>query len=153
MVLPMTTLRNEITIAATVESVHDVIADVGALASYDPTVMSSEVTSAVPTGVGASRKVSMADGRHWFTERMTTCEPAGSIAFELTECNFPIKALRHSYDFESEAGQTKVTQVMEYEVKYGMFGKAMDAIALRRQFDAGVKKFLLGLKHHVEQAR
>lgn len=147
----MTTLSNGITIAASEQKVWTILADVGGLNEYDPTVASAEVTSASSTGVGASRKVNMADGRHWFKERLTVCEPSGPLAFELTECNFPIKALRHSYAFEPDDGQTRVTQVMEYEVKYGPIGRLMDKLMLRRQFDAGVKKFLAGLKQHTEQ--
>jgi len=147
----MTTLRNAITIAASEEKVWEILADVGALDAYDPTVESAEVTSGTSTGVGASRKVNMVDGRHWFKEELTVCEPAGPLAFELTECNFPIKALRHSYAFEPGDGQTEVTQVMEYEVKYGALGKLMDRLVLRRQFDAGVTKFLAGLKQYAEQ--
>jgi ribosome-associated toxin RatA of RatAB toxin-antitoxin module len=145
------TLHNEISIEAPPAAVIATLADVGALADYDPTVAGVEVTSARPTGVGASRKVTMADGRHWFEERMTVCEPAGPLAFELTACNFPIKALRHSYAVESADGSTTVAQEMTYTVKFGPAGVLLDRLALRRGFDAGVKEFLAGLKGHLER--
>jgi ribosome-associated toxin RatA of RatAB toxin-antitoxin module len=147
----MTTLKNEISIEASRERIWTILADLAALHEYDPAVERSEVTSANPSGVGASRRVEMADGRHWFEESLVACEPSESLAFELTECNFPIKALSHRYGFESDGERTKVTQVMEYEVKYGLLGRALDRLVLRRQSDRGVKKFFDGLKRYAEQ--
>ena len=40
---------------------------------------------------------------------------------------------------------------MEYEVKFGLLGKLMDTLMIRKQFGAGVKIFLNGLKIGVEQ--
>jgi len=146
----MTTLENEITIAAPREKVWAILTDLGALDAYDPTVANAEVTSAQLSGVGASRKVDMADGRHWFSEEMTLCEPTERLAFELTACNFPISSLRHSYEVESVGEGTRVSQRMEYTVKYGPLGVLMDKLVLRRQSDAGIKKFFAGLKEHAE---
>jgi hypothetical protein len=149
----VTTLHNEIAIDASPADVVATLADVGALADYDPTVASAEVTSEQRAGVGAARKVTMADGRHWFEETMTVCEPGGPLAFELTACNFPIRSLRHSYTVASIDGQTTVAQEMTYTVKYGPLGMLLDRLALRRGFDAGVKQFLSGLQSHLESPR
>ncbi|MFN0176713.1 MAG: hypothetical protein ACKVU0_18875 [Saprospiraceae bacterium] len=39
---------------------------------------------------------------------------------------------------------------MEYEVKFGFFGKTIDALMILRQFDHGIKVFLAGLKTNLE---
>ena len=39
---------------------------------------------------------------------------------------------------------------MHYTVKYGWFGKLLDALMIRRQSDDGIKKFLAGLKTYIE---
>jgi hypothetical protein len=39
---------------------------------------------------------------------------------------------------------------MEYTVKYGLLGKILDALMIRRQSDGGVKKFFAGLKAYAE---
>ena len=93
----------------------------------------------------------MKDGKHWFDERVTTFEPASALAFELTACNFPIKKLSHSYSLAEDAERTTVTQVMTYTPRFGLAGKLLDAIAIRRNSDAGVKKFFNGLKAHAER--
>jgi len=147
----MTTLRNEITINAPLEKIWSILASLGELDKYDPTVQKSAVTSQNASGLGSSRKVDMKDGKHWFKEKTTMCKPNEALAFELTECNFPINGLRHSYSFERTGDQTKVVQIMEYEVKYGFLGRIMDALMLRRQTDAGIKKFFRGLKEYAER--
>src|SRR5262249_13810884 len=44
-------------------------------------------------------------------------------------------------------------QRMEYELKLGPVGKLMDAIMVRKKWDAGIKGFFAGLKHYVETGR
>jgi len=40
---------------------------------------------------------------------------------------------------------------MEYTVKFGVLGKLMDVLMMRKQSDAGIKKFFAGLKTYVEK--
>ena len=39
---------------------------------------------------------------------------------------------------------------MEYTVKSGVLGKLLDALMIRKQSDAGIKKFFVGLKSYTE---
>lgn len=146
----VTTLRNEVAVNAPLERVWATLTNLSRLADYDPTVASSELTTSEPTGVGAARTVTMRDGKHWFKERVCTFEPRVALAFELTSCNFPIRSLSHSYSFSESNGTTTVTQVMTYEPKFGLLGKTIDRVAMKRQSDRGIKKFFAGLKDHVE---
>ena len=147
----MTKLHHEIIINAPIEKIWKILANVGELDNYDPTVLKSTVTSPSAEGIGTSRKVDMKDGKHWFKEKMTVCKPNEALAYQLTDCNFPIEGLEHSYSFERIGNQTKVSQEMEYEVKYGFLGKVMDKIIIRKQTDSGIKKFLGGLKAYAER--
>jgi ligand-binding SRPBCC domain-containing protein len=143
----MTTLTNSISIDAPVDRVWSILANLTELADYDPTVGAVEETSA------SSRRVTMRDGKHWFEERLAASEPNTSLEYELTACNFPIARLSHRYSFAARDGHTTVTQVMDYAPKLGPLGRLMDAALLRKNFDAGVKAFLDGLKEHVERDR
>lgn len=149
----MTKLTNEITINAPVEKIWQVLTSVGELDKYDPTVKTSTQTSSIGSGLGASRKVDMLDGKNWFEEKTTVCKPNEALTFELTACSFPIKGLKHSYSFQKMGNQTKVTQVMEYEVKWGLLGKLLDKMMILKQSDNGIKKFFGGLKAYVEKVR
>lgn len=146
----MATIHNEITVNASVDKIWTILAHPELLDQYDPTVKKSTLISDERTGIGAKRKVLMLDGKNWFDEKITTFEPNKALTYQLTDCSFPIKGLKHSYTFVTQGSQTKVKQVMEYTVKFGVFGKLLDALMIRKQSDAGIKKFFIGLKSFVE---
>jgi ligand-binding SRPBCC domain-containing protein len=146
----MATLHNEITVNATMEKVWSLLANPELLEQYDPTVKKSTLLSEIKKGTGAKRKVFMADGKNWFEEKVTSCKPNEILSYQLTDCTFPIKSLTHTYTFEQSGNQTKVKQVMHYRVKFGLLGKLLDGLMIRRQSDAGVKKFFAGFKSYAE---
>ncbi len=147
----MTTLQNEITINASVEKLWEILADASILDQYDPTVKKCTLISSNKSGIDAKRKVDMLDGKNWFEEKITVFEPYKALSFQLTDCSFPIKGLKHSYSFEKVGTQTKVKQLMEYTVKFGLLGKLLDSIMIRKQSDQGIKKFFAGLKQYAEK--
>ena len=146
----MATIHNEITVSVSSDKVWHLLTDLELLDKYDPTVKKSTLLSTEKTGIGAKRKVLMLDGKNWFDEKVIVFKPTEALTYQLTECSFPIKSLTHSYSFEKIGNQTKVKQVMEYTVKFGLLGKMLDAMMIRKQSDRGVKKFLVGLKAYVE---
>ncbi len=147
----MGTIKNEITINATLEGIWSHLTDLELLDKYDPTVKRSTLISSEKTGMGAKRKVEMLDGKNWFEEKITVFEPNKALTYQLTDCSFPMKDLKHSYTFEKIGDQTKVKQIMEYTVKFGLLGKLLDALMIRKQSDAGIKKFFTGLKQYAEK--
>lgn len=92
----------------------------------------------------------MLDGKNWFDEKITVFNPNEDLTYQLTDCTFPMKDLKHSYSFEKIGNQTKVKQVMQYTVKFGLLGKLLDSLMIRKQSDAGIKKFFAGLKNFAE---
>ena len=146
----MATIHNEITINASTDKVWQLLTDLEMLDKYDPTVKKSTLVSNEKTGIGAKRKVLMLDGKNWFDEKVTVFKPNQALTYQLTDCSFPIKGLQHSYSFEKIGNQTKVKQVMEYTVKFGLLGKLLDTLMIRKQSDSGIKKFFGGLKSYVE---
>src|SRR5438046_4616533 len=146
----MATIHNEITINASVEKIWEALANVEMLDKYDPNVKQSTALTTIKGGLGAKRKVLMRDGKNWFDEKITVFKPNEALTYQLTDCSFPIKGLTHSYSFENIGTQTKVKQEMQYTVKFGLFGKLLNAIMIRKQSDTGIKKFFTGLKSYVE---
>ena len=146
----MATIHNEITVNASVDKVWAMLTDLELLDKYDPTVKKSTLTSTEKTGIGAKRKVLMLDGKNWFDEKVTVFKPNEALTYQLTDCSFPIAGLKHSYSFEKIGNQTKVKQVMEYTVKFGLLGKFLDVMMIRKQSDNGIKKFFTGLKSYTE---
>jgi ligand-binding SRPBCC domain-containing protein len=146
----MATIKNEITINAPIEKIWGLLTDLEMLDKYDPTVKKATLISTEKTGIGAKRKVNMLDGKNWFDEKITVFNPNEDLTYQLTDCTFPMKDLKHSYSFEKIGNQTKVKQVMQYTVKFGLIGKLLDSLMIRKQSDAGIKKFFVGLKNFAE---
>lgn len=145
----MTTLHNSIHIAAAQGAVWKALTDLDQLAAYDPGVRASHIVGEVTHGPGAQRRCELRPAG-WFVERVVTWEPEARLGIQLFECSLPVLTLRHDYTLEHDSEGTIVTQVMTYELKYGAVGRLLDAVAMRRNWDAGIKAFLAGLKDHVE---
>jgi ligand-binding SRPBCC domain-containing protein len=145
----MTVLKNEIRISAPPEKVWSVLASLEALDRYDPGVVRSEIVTPSREGPGAARRCDLAPGG-WFKEKIVDFRPSESLSFELYECTLPVRRLKHSYTLTGVGSETVVHQRMEYELKFGPVGRLMDAVMVRRKWNAGIKGFFAGLKHYVE---
>ena len=146
----MATIHNEITINAPIEKIWTALTEIDLLDKYDPTVKRSSAITSVKSGIGAKRKVDMLDGKNWFEEKITEYKTNEALTYELTACSFPVHKLKHSYSFEKIGNQIRVQQVMDYTVKFGLFGKVLDAMMIRKQSDTGIKQFFVGLKSYAE---
>ena len=144
-------LVNEVTINAPIDKVWSILTDLELLDKTDPTVKKATLISDNKTGLDAKRKVLMQDGKNWFDEKITVFKPNEELVYQLTDCSFPIKGLKHTYSFQKIGNQTKVQQVMEYTVKFGLFGVLMDKMMIGKQFNSGINKFLTGLKTYAEK--
>lgn len=147
----MSKLINDITINAPIDKIWSILTDLELLDKTDPTVKKATLISENKSGLDAKRKVLMQDGKNWFDEKITIFKPNEELAYQLTDCSFPIKALKHTYSFQKNGVQIKVQQVMEYTVKFGVLGILLDKMMIGKQFNSGIKKFLNGLKTYAEK--
>ncbi len=144
-------LQNSISIDAPVDKIWNILTDLELLDKTDPTVKRATLLSAHKTGLDAKRKVLMQDGKNWFDEKITVFKPNEELTYQLTDCSFPIKGLKHRYTFQKKDNQTIVYQEMEYTVKFGILGILMDKMMIGKQFNSGITKFLNGLKAYTEK--
>lgn len=148
----MTVLRNTICIQAPPEQVWEALTQLDALPEYDPGIAKSVLRSDKRSGLGADRQCDIKAGG-WFRERVTVWEPGRELEFTLYDCTLPVRRLRHHYTLTAEHGGTRVDQTQEYTLKYGPVGAILDALFVKRKWDAGVKSFFAGLKQYVESRR
>lgn len=146
----MKTLKNEVLIDAPIDKIWEALSIIDKLDTFDPTVKKSTAISDMKSGIGASRKVDMLDGKNWFEEKCTTYEPHKALEYTLTACSFPVHQLKHDYSFDHIGDKIKVTQKMNIEMKYGPLGKLMFAM-LKSKWNSGNRKFLGGLKKASER--
>ncbi len=145
----MTILENSIHIDATPDRVWAALASLDLLEKYDPGVARSQIVSAERAGPGSARRCDLRPGG-WFKERVADWRPNEGLSFELYECTLPVRRLRHSYTLVADTAGTLVTQRMEYDLKFGLIGRALDALLVRKKWVAGIRAFFMGLKRHVE---
>ena len=145
----MTVLRNTIHIQAPPERVWAALACLDALHEYDPGISKSEILSKEREGLGAGRQCDIKAGG-WFRERVTIWAPNDEIEFTLYDCTLPVRELRHRYRLLEESGGTRIEQTQEYRLEFGVIGTVLNALFVRRKWDAGVKSFFAGLKRYVE---
>lgn len=117
----MTTLHNEISIAAPRSAVWQALARLEALGQYDPGVKNATRVGETTSGPGAQRRCELRP-TGWFVEQVVSWEPESALAFELVTCSLPVSSLRPDYTLTETAGRTALTQVMTYQLKYGPVG-------------------------------
>ncbi len=148
----MTTLHHEIYINAPVKDVWVLLADLEKVAEYNPVVAKARYISSNREGIGAARQCEFkpkGSGK----ERVFEWKPEEVIGIELYEHQWPVKIMRWWTKVRPDGNGTLVTQDLEYEMKFGILGKIMDALAMRRKLDQGVSEIFAGLKQFVEKQR
>jgi len=148
----MTILENSIRIDAAPAKVWRVLTALDELDRFDPGVAKSEIVTPSREGPGSARRCDLKPGG-WFKEKVAEWKPNESLSFELFECSLPVRRLKHRYTLTPDGAGTIVRQRMEYELKFGPIGKLMDALMVRKKWDAGIKGFFAGLKRYIETGK
>jgi len=83
-------------------------------------------------------------------ERVTVWEPERVHGMEVAESEWPVVFMRWRTELKPDGSGTLVRQDFEYQVKFGLLGKLMDALMMRRRLDQGISDVFAGLKRYVE---
>ena len=145
----MTTLHNEITMAAPKSTVWQALTRLDALGQYDPGVKSATLVGLTDSGPGAQRRCELRPAG-WFIERVVLWEPEDALGFELLTCSLPVASLRHDYTLREASGSNARHSAHDLPVEVRPARPRPRRVAMRRKWDRGIKAFLAGLKDHVE---
>ncbi|MBI3583656.1 MAG: SRPBCC family protein [Nitrospinae bacterium] len=146
----MTKLHHEIKINAPVKKVWAVLANLENVAKYNPVVAHARYISPNREGVGAARQCEFkpkGSGK----ERVFEWEPERLLAIELFEHNWPVKTMRWWTRLHAEGNNTRVSQDIEYEMKFSILGKLMNALMMNRKLNQGVAEIFENLKKFTEE--
>jgi len=128
------------------------LADLEAVQRYNPGVETATIEGRQRTGVGAKRAcVLVPKGR--VVERVTHWEERRALGLEVAESDWPIHFMRWVTVLEDQGGATLITQQLEYKVKYGPLGWALDQLVMKKQLTSSIDKVLAQLVEHAEAAR
>jgi len=147
----MTIIRHDLRARCAPERVWALLADLEAVARYNPGVTTAAVRGTQRTGVGAVRACELAPkGR--VVERVTIWEEGRALGLEIAESDWPIHFMRWVTRVDAIDGGSRITQDLEYEVKLGPLGWVMDRLVMERKLRATLDAVLTSLVQHAESA-
>ncbi len=148
----MTTLHHEIRINAPIAAVWKAVADLAAVQDWNPMVASARYLSDQREGVGAARRCELKP-KGWVEERVWEWNPPHAIGLEVAASEWPIVFMKWRTELHREGDATRMSQALDYKVKFGPLGALMDVLMMRRMLDRGIAGTFEGLKRHVESGR
>jgi len=147
----MTTIHHEILAACPPERVWALLADLESVQHYNPGVRHAAVEGALRTGVGARRSCELLPkGR--VVERVTHWEDGRAVGLELESHDWPVDFMRWVTRIEPHGGGTRITQSLEYQVKFGPLGWLLDQIVMRRKLTSTLNAVFASLARHAERS-
>ena len=148
----MTTETRSVYVDAPRHQVWDVLADFGNIYKFNPNLTGSYSTSDANSGVGATRHCDLTFSGASIEEEIIAWNEGESYQIEIVDGTRtpPFKSVVATLAVADEGVGTRVTMTMEYSLKFGPIGRAMDALGIRKQYAKAVTLILAGLKHYVE---
>ena len=145
----MTTLHHEVHANCPPERVWALLSDLEAVARYNPTVAAARRRGSIAEGVGAERECDLKpSGR--VIERVTTWEEGRAVGLEVVESDWPIVFMRWVTRVEGRDGGARVTQDLDYQVKFGPLGWVLDTLVMRRKLTATLDEVFASLARTAE---
>ncbi len=147
----MTTIHHDIHAACPPAHVWALLADLEAVQGYNPGVRRAAIEGPQRSGVGARRSCELLPkGR--VVERVTHWEDGRALGLEVAESDWPIHFMRWVTRLEADDSGTRITQSLEYEVKFGALGWLLDRLVMRRKLSAALDEVFASLVKHAEAA-
>jgi hypothetical protein len=144
-----TTIRHEVHAACPPERIWALLADLEAVERYNPGVKRAAVEGTQASGVGARRSCDLVPkGR--VVERVTHWEEGRAVGLEVVESDWPIHFMRWVTRIEPSGGGTRITQLLEYAVKFGPLGLLLDRLVMKRKLTTALDEVFASLVRHAE---
>jgi hypothetical protein len=145
----MTTIQHEIQATCPPERVWALLADLEAVEQYNPGVRRAAIEGPQRTGVGARRACDLLPkGR--VIERVTHWEDGCALGLEVAESDWPIHFMRWVTRVEPQGTGARITQSLEYRVKFGPLGWLLDRMVMKRKLTATLDAVFASLVRHAE---
>lgn len=131
----MTALRHDVRAQCPPHRVWALLADLEAVQRYNPTVRTATIEGEPRSGIGATRACELVPkGR--VVERVTHWEDGRALGLEVAQSDWPIHFMRWVTRIEPEGDGTRITQDLEYKVKFGPVGWLLDRLVMKRKLTA-----------------
>lgn len=147
----MREITKRVTIDASAGRVWEVLADFGKVAPWAPTVIESRILdkSKKNKRVGTARMLRHRSNKE-VEEVVTAWQERKGFTVEFPMAGGAIKSFSQQWSLEGTKDEAQVTVVMRYDTRWGLVGRFVDLIMLKKHFSRELTLALAGLKHHVE---
>ena len=131
------TLRRQQWIPRPLEEVFAFFSDAGNLAELTPSWLGFRILTPGPVRIAAGTNIRYRLSLHgipvsWTTE-ITRWEPP--FRFVDVQLSGPYRLWHHTHRFEAHNGGTRMTDVVRYRLPFGMIGRAVHALKVRRDVE------------------
>jgi len=118
---------------------------------FHPLLESSPLVDGTPaSGPGSERVCQLYDG-NTLHERIVEAELNKSLTVEIVDTSMPMAKGGGRFDLApTAAGGTEVTMTMDFELKMGLLGKALDMLVVGRKFKGNLELLLAALGEHLD---
>ena len=144
----MRPLNSDLTINAPRSVVWDALADIEAVAKWNPGIDDIECLSAARSGVGARRRC-FTHPSGWMTESITEWIEGELIAFSIEDAA-PLKQGVARFNLTDEQRSTRLVASFEYEVKLGPLGPVIDRFVVHNRLRSTWNSAIEGLRDFTE---
>ena len=148
----MTTIHHDVEARCPPDKVWALLSDLEAVQRYNNTVKSAAVKGNQRSGVGAQRVCQLVP-KGEVVERVTQWENQRSIGFEITASDWPINYMRWVTTLEPKGpAATRITQNLEYQVKFGPVGWLLDTLVMKRKLKSTLDGVFAEMVKQAEKA-
>jgi hypothetical protein len=145
----MTIIRHELEASCAPDRLWSLLADLEAVQRYNPGVREAKIQGSARTGVGATRACELLPkGR--VVERVTHWEEGRALGLEVAESDWPIHFMRWVTRVEPSVGGSRISQELEYQVKFGPLGWLLDRLVMERKLRATLDGIFASMVRHAE---
>jgi hypothetical protein len=133
------------------ERLWEILADLTAVADYNPGIAAARLKGGQAKGKGAQRECDLVP-KGKVVERVIEWQEGQALGLEIVESDWPIHFMRWVTRIEPYGGASRVKQRLEYRVKFGLLGWVLDRLVMRRKITEGVDAALQGMIRKAEAA-
>jgi hypothetical protein len=147
----MTVISHQLDAGCPPERIWDLLAALDAVPRFNPGVRAARVRGGQARGIGAVRECELVP-RGRIAERVTLWEEGRALGLEVVESDWPLHFMRWVTRVEPASAGSRLSQRLEYRVKFGPLGWVLDRLLMRRKIAGAVETALRGMVRAAETA-
>lgn len=147
----MTVINHTLDAKCPPDALWRLLADITSVADYNPGITAARLRGDQAEGTGAQRECDLVP-KGKVVERVIEWQPGTAVGLEIVESDWPIHFMRWVTRIEPHGNASRVRQRLEYRVKFGLLGRVLDGLVMRRKITEGVEAALRGMIRKAEEA-